>query len=44
MHKQVTIITISFIVAFIIATLSYAEPTLTVMVAMRDEVKLATDV
>jgi len=44
MRKQFSIITISLVIALIITTFCYTEPTLTSMVSMRDDIKLATDI
>jgi len=44
MRKRIVITTITLVIALIAATISCAEPTLTIMVPMRDGVKLATDV
>ncbi|MHC4891325.1 MAG: CocE/NonD family hydrolase, partial [Planctomycetota bacterium] len=44
MRKRLAIITISLVVVLFAASLLCAKPTQTVMVPMRDGVKLATDV
>jgi predicted acyl esterase len=44
MRRRLAIIIVSLVVALIIAAFCYAEPTLTVMVPMRDDIKLATDI
>lgn len=44
MRKRFALITISLIAVLFIVTFCHAEPTQTVMVSMRDSVKLATDI